>query len=236
MNRKKFWLAWSAVLVLSVLFFQIALAAGSVVLSLYQIDYIEVVKTGNDSYWTYAVTSDGSATEAMEHWTLAVDKNCGYMIYDPIQSPGGERTYNTLTSYVTQAGVDICGATGSYDCQAASYSVDIGVDTSTGITGAKFYNADTPLSGSNQVTHVFQLHVVNTVETRIGDTSAAVMNAANSFEAGDLTGPVCAPTAIDLLSLSAGSHPGRSLLPFLALALLGLIVLGWTLQKRGQAI
>lgn len=236
MNKRKLGLAWGAVFVLAILFFQIALAAGSVVLRQYQIDYIEVVKVGNDSYWTYAVTSNGDETQAMDHWTLDVVKNCGYVVVDPHQSGGGARTYSTLTSYVTQSGVDICGPSGSYDCQAASYSVDVGNDTSTGLTGVNFYNADTPLSGSNQATHVFQVHLVNTIETRIGDTQAALMDAGSSFEVGALTGAVCAPTAISLLSLSAGSQSGWYLWPFLALALVGLIGLAYILQRRWQEL
>jgi hypothetical protein len=236
MSKRKFWTAWGAVLILSALFFQLVLAAGSLVLSQYQVDFVEVVRSGTDSYWTYAVTANGDEAQAMEHWTLAVDKNCGYVVAGPAQSTGGARTYSTLTSYINQSGTDVCGPSGSYSCQAANYSVDTGLDASTGLAGVRFYNADTPLSTSNQMTHLFQLHLVNASETRIGDTRVALMNAASSFESGDLTGAVCPPTAIDLLSLSAGSHPGTSMLPFLLVALLGLIGLGWALQKRGQAL
>lgn len=188
---------------LAILVFGVALAAASITLLQYQLDFIEVTKEGDISTWTYAVTASGDESMPLDLWSLKVDKACGYIVESPDESFGGERTYTTLTAYALQqgpdAGVDICA--GTYDCQAASYSVYHGYDTITSLFGIKFYNSDLPLSSANPGTHVFQVQVAKPDEHRTGDAVAgvAVGGAQASVEKGPLTGPVCAPTAVSLV-------------------------------------
>lgn len=187
-----------------------ALAAGTTLLNNYQVDFIEVIKNESYTTWTYAVTADGDEATGLSHWTLGLDIRCGYTVVSPTASPVGVRSYTTLTSYVPasgpDAGSDIC--TSVYQCQAASYNVEIGPDATTGVSGIKFQDADVSLAENNPGTHIFQITVANAGETRLGDTGIAVKvgGGKTGYEVGLISGPVCAPSAVFLSNLNASSN------------------------------
>lgn len=201
------------------------LAASSLILRGYQVDFIEVVKDGNNTTWTYAITSDGDEPFGLSHWTLDLDLACGYTIIAPEESPSGTNTYFTPTSYVPQsgpnAGVDICA--GIYNCQAASFNIEYGVDATTGVNGVKFQEPDPALSAGNQATQIFQITVANS-NPRIGPVDIAIKTGGGStgYEIGTIDGPVCYPTALTLSNLNASANSGSLLLTSILAASLAL--------------
>ncbi len=218
---KQFRKAITAAVLLALLTVTASLAASSVILQGYQIDFIEVVKDGDNTIWTYAITADGDETFGLSHWTLDLDLACGYEIVAPAESPAGVNTYFTPASYVPQsgpnAGIDICA--GLYDCQAASYNIEYGVDATTGISGIKFQEPDPALSASTPGTQIFQITVASS-DPRIGSVDVAIKTGGGStgYEIGLIDGPVCYPTALTLANLSASSNTGGVLLSTILIA------------------
>lgn len=204
-----------AALLLGLLTATTVLAASSVILRGYQVDFIEVVKEGDNTTWTYAITADGDEPYGLSHWTLDLDLACGYSIVAPAESPAGENSYITPSSYVPQsgayAGIDIC--TSVYNCQAASYNIEYGVDATTGISGIKFQEPDPALSAANPGTQIFQITVANS-NPRIGAVDLAIKTGGGStgYEIGTIDGPVCYPTALNLANLSASANSSSLLL------------------------
>lgn len=214
---KKFFKPFAAAILLALITATVVLAASSVILQGYQVDFIEVVKddVNQTTTWTYAITADGDETFGLSHWTLDLDLACGYAIIAPEESPAGTNTYFTPASYTPQsganAGVDICA--GIYNCQAASYNIEYGLDATTGVSGIKFQEPDPALSAENPGTQIFQITVANS-NPRIGPVDIAIKTGGGStgYDVGTIDGPVCYPTALTLANLHASANSGSLLL------------------------
>jgi hypothetical protein len=193
----------------------------SVTLDGYQVDFIEVIRGAEANFttstWVYAITADdGSAPVGMSDWLLEIP-TCGTSRYYKLDLPLDGSTYTTLANYTLQSGpnqgTDICD--GTYNCLETSYSVEYGPDVETGLSGVKFTIAPSGdmLSPANTGTHLFSLKfsTQNTVTHYIDDTRNAVsiIDGGNPFTTGLISGPGCAPTAINLVALGANSKAGQ---------------------------
>jgi hypothetical protein len=191
-------------LITGVLIVSVALGASSATLRNYQVDFVEVTGTGTTRTWTYAITANGDESAAMSDWTLTIDDRCGYKFASPPGSAPGARTYATLTSYIMKDGTDFCA---SHSCQAANYEVHKFIDSAAGQRWITFQNADTPLSSTNPVTHLFQMQVatLDLTDPHIGDTGVSLDTGTGTAALGVISGPVCPPTAVQLVNLTAST-------------------------------
>jgi hypothetical protein len=224
-HKRKFQIVVIFAMLLSLLGFTVALAASTVSLNNYQIDLIEANKVDDQSTWTYAITASGDELQTMSGWTVSIDKNCTYLVTTPLPSTAPDRSYTTLTSYVLQkgasAGSDVCD--GTYNCEAASYSVS-NRDPDSNILGVHFSNPDVALGSASPVTHIFQFTLLKTGDHNVADGPTSLTVSTNSFESGVISSPACPPTAVDLVQLSASSNANFTALWILGLAA-GLCVL-----------
>ena len=209
-----------------------ALGAGSATLRNYQIDFVEVTGTGPSRVWTYAITASGDESAAMSDWTLTIDDRCGYKFSSPTGSGPGERSYATLTGYIMQDGTNFCD---THTCQEANYEVHKFADTIAEQRWITFQNADTPLASSNPVTHLFQMTIgsLDLSDHRIGDTGVSLDTGTGSAATGVISGPVCPPTAVKLVNLTASSSNTLQYLAVLigiSLAVIGLV--GYTIRRK----
>lgn len=210
------------VLILALSIVGVALAADSVVVEGFTIDFlgVEEMGDGHTTQWTYAVTErEASVTQGgLSHWTLGIAE-CGYQFVDPI--PG--------STYDTDVLAAECGGN-PYLCTAAIYNVvqdDFG--TFPGLTGIKFnYDSGDQLNGGDpQHTHIFRISLyTDTGKYEVGDTDILVKigGGPDAFEKGLITGPVCPSSAVNLVSLGAGKNqltPAVGLVTFLAVVLVG---------------
>lgn len=129
----------------------------------------------NDGFstWTYAIQSDGDdSTGALSHWAIEVCPTT----FEYVQ-PGDGETYTTIGSFgafTGRAGID--------------YTVVVGIDPTTGVSGLKFEEGEPNLGENGAVeTDIFQFRLP-TANIGIGDVSVAVKNQ-NSYD-GTISGPV----------------------------------------------
>jgi len=233
---------WLRVMLIALLMGSIAagvvLAASSARLLNYQVDFVEVTGEGQSRVWTYAVTASNDVLADLSSWTLAIDSACGYKFRLPTNPSPGSNTYTTITSYILQtgpnAGTDVC--LGTYACQAATYDVLRSLDNSVHLRSITFSNPDQALSSTNLVTHMFQIEIESIVGHRIGDAIVKVDTGTSGSETGQVSGAVCAPTAVQLVNLSASSHPGSPAL-FIFILVAGIVILsGWIINRRSKVV
>jgi hypothetical protein len=211
----------------------IAWAAQSVILNHYEIDFIEMVGDGTTRLLTYAITADGDEVAPLSEWTLAVSDGCFYKFPSPKPSQPGTRSYKTPDSYILQdspSPVDICAD--GYQCKIANYEVVQADDPGSNLRKITFKNADVPLSAGNPGTHLFQIVVHNDYEHRKGNVTVTV--GAGGFASGQVLGPVCPPTAVQLVSLTGDSPTSLPLMGGLLGILLIAIALAAALKLRAR--
>lgn len=196
----------------------VALAAGSVTLAGYQIDFLGFEQTGDTSTWRYAVTASGDETSGLSHWTLEL-ASC----YD-IVAPANGSAYTTLT------GITPC-TDGTYNCQAAEYTVVHGNDPTTLLTGIKFEDPDQQLSSANQVTHIFEITVQFDGTHSVADVGVGVKTGQGE-PTGVISGPACVPTAVSLASFGEGKSSNLQVGAFLAIAGAFALVGGVVIQRN----
>jgi hypothetical protein len=231
---------WSRVILIAILLGSIAtgvaMAASSASLLNYQVDFVEVTGEGESRVWTYALTSNDNVLADLSSWTLSIDSACGYKFRQPAVPAPGIASYTTPTSYVLQtgqdAGTDICS--GTYSCQAATYDVVQSLDNSVHQRSINFSNPDQALSSTNLVTHLFQIEIESPSDHRIGDASVTVDTGTGGIENGQVSGAVCPPTAVQLVNLSASSHPASPAIFIFLLAAGVAILSGWIINRRAK--
>jgi hypothetical protein len=148
------------------------------------VDYVELGgfticflgKTAEDdgySTWTYAIQSDGDdSTRALSHWAIKVCPST----FEYVQ-PGDGETYTTIGSFG-----DFTGREG------IEYTVVVGMDPTTGVSGLKFEDGQPNLGeGGAMETDIFQFRLP-TANIGIGDVPVAVKNK-DSYD-GTISGPV----------------------------------------------
>jgi hypothetical protein len=216
MMSKKFKILGKATflaLILTAAIVGVALAVDSTSALNYQIDFLGAEKSGNTSTWTYAITSSGDEANGLSHWTLELG-SC-YAIVAP------------TNSYTTPTNLDVCTG-GTYDCQAANYTVVTGNDPTTGLSGIKFEDPSPALSSSNIATHIFEITLQNDGEHFVADEIDVAVKAGSNEEVSRISGPGCLPTAVSLVSFGASQGNNNQIGTFLvvigALSLLGFVV------------
>jgi hypothetical protein len=124
------------------------------------------------STWMYAIQSDGeSSTGALSHWSIKVCPST----FEYVQ-PGDGETYTTLGAFG-----DFTGRPG------IDYTVGVGIDPTTGVSGIKFEEGEPNLGEDGAVeTDIFQFRLP-TENTGIGEIPVAVKNA-DSYT-GTISGP-----------------------------------------------
>lgn len=194
-------------------------ASDTVVLSVYQIDYLDRVKDGDLTTWYYAVTTPPFSTQGeadpdettcppgLSHWVIAIGQ-C-YTITAPADG---------VTVAMPTSGPQCSG----YDCIPGVYETDLGRDPTTNIQGVKWDNLTGQLEESNPGTHVFSFTVQGD-DPRIGVAPVAI-KAGWVKRWGYLVGPVCPPNATTARNLAA-SNPQRDWVEYTAIRLLIFIVL-----------
>ncbi len=95
----------------------------------FEVDFLDVMyNVDGTSTWTYKVSSDSDTrTSALSHWTLKLCPDAH------VVSPTG--TYETITPFVDGGGHIFTGRSGIF------YTVVLGNDATTGISGIKFEDA-----------------------------------------------------------------------------------------------
>jgi hypothetical protein len=201
-----------------------------VVLQDYIVDLVSYEINGNQSTWVYAVTYNVSSTNqsppALSHWTLGMDLTC-YDVVEPVAAETNAYTTPTDPAYG-------CGDT--YTCTQATYDlVEYGADPTLGLTdGVKWADVivGPQIGPSNPTTQIFIL-TVQAAEHRIGDVLVGVKYGNTGEVTGTITGPVCAPNAVEMAAVNASS--GGWATPVLLMAILafgGLAYVGLRLARR----
>jgi hypothetical protein len=190
-----------AVAVLMFVAVQVVLAyapVDSVTISSYQVDLVTYTLGTNESHWIYAITAKPNAVAvrpcgAISHWVLGFDLTC----YDPVV-PADQTKVSTVTD------LPQC-LDGTYNCLPADYYVEHGRDPTTDVDGVKWnIIGDEGLKpGDAPTTHVFKLSLYGP-DQDIGDALVAIKYG-NTSRTETITGPLCAPSVVDVMSFSAGS-------------------------------
>ena len=191
----------------------------------YQIDLVTYTLQTGESHWVYAITArpEATGTNALSHWVLGFDFTC----YEEV-APSHELIVSTPTDLAQ------C-SDGTYNCFSSEYDVEHGYDPVTEVYGVKWnYVAGEELApGDEPMTHVFKLSLYGPDQDE-GETTVAVKYG-TSDEKGSLLGPKCAPSAVALASLNAGSGAAApvvlTLLAITASATIGILVLQKTREE-----
>ncbi|HSM55749.1 MAG TPA: hypothetical protein VK879_06295 [Candidatus Sulfomarinibacteraceae bacterium] len=176
--------------------------------------------------YTYALTDLNNVQNGVSHFVFGIE-TC--YTEDFLVSPSG-------SSYLTPTNLDVCDPDdGIYDCVAAPYEVETGLDGSTGMTGLKFNIEDDDYELTNGTTHIFQI----TVKGFLGDGPVGALTKYGSTDTGGdetITGPVCpGPTAVTFSSSNVSSQSASALLPFVLLMGLGLATVSIIVWRRQVA-
>jgi hypothetical protein len=174
------------------------------------------------STWTYAVTGDPIASgNGLSHWVLGIPA-CAVIVSPDVSS--GSTTYTTPGPGDHSACL-VTGESAFSDCLSTTYrDVSYGPDGSTGVSGLKFDEADTPLERTNPGTHVFDIVMSNVVVAPFVEIPLAVKGGP-TFGAGLIDGPLCASSlavTMGQTAVSAENTPSAALW-LVAVGLVGLM-------------
>ncbi len=169
----------------------------NVLLAGYQVDFLGAESNPDGaSTWYYAVSGETGDNDDftqsnskfaddqnhdLSHWALEIE-TCGEIVA-PVE------TYTTITDHASCSGV--------YDCAVANYTVETGLDPTTGVSSIKFEaidGGDDDDDESGYWTHIFAITLDN---VSIGHTKAVsvAVKAGQNVEVGSITGggAACVP-------------------------------------------